>query len=123
MTGDGKTHSRGDALLQALDLFVLKLEDQAAFGADQVVVVLAGYFVSGLSIAKLAFVRQSRFDEELESAIDRGVADLAIALSNPGKQLLDGYVIFRSQKLIDNGVALLGGVKALGLEVITPPFL
>ena len=52
----------GDAILQALDLAVLELEDEAAAGADEVVVVVAGDLVARLAVAELARVRSSSIE-------------------------------------------------------------
>src|SRR5205807_4755098 len=40
MVGDGETVLRGDPVLKFLDTLVLELEDVAARGADQVIVVM-----------------------------------------------------------------------------------
>ena len=68
-----------DALLQALDLVVLELEDQAALGADQVIVVIADDLEPRLAVPELALDRQPALDQELERPVDGGVADLGLA--------------------------------------------
>ena len=52
--------ARRDALLQALDLVVLELEDEAALHADQVIVVIADHLVARLAVAELALDREAR---------------------------------------------------------------
>ena len=47
-------------LLQALDLVVLELEDEAALHADQVIVVIADDLVARLAVAELALDREAR---------------------------------------------------------------
>src|SRR5687767_4703042 len=79
----------GDPVLQALDLVILELEDQAAAGTDEVIVVLAGDLVARLPVAELALVREAAVDQELERAIDGGVADPLVALAHPAEQLVD----------------------------------
>ena len=49
-----------DPILQALDLVVLELEDEAALHADQVIVVIADDLVARLAVAELALDREAR---------------------------------------------------------------
>src|SRR5215475_8973277 len=106
----------GDLVLQALDLVVLELEDEAALHADQVIVVVADDLVARLAVAELALDGEPGIDQQLE----RGVADLGLALADLQQQLVDRDVIFRAQELLDDRLALRGHVEPAILDVGSP---
>ena len=112
-----------DAVLQLLDLVVLELEDEAAFDADQMIVVIADHLEARLAIAELALDREAAVDEELERAIDRRVADARLALADLVEQLVDRDVIARAEELLDDRLALRGRVEATVLDIGTPALL
>src|SRR3954462_9851748 len=92
----------GDAILQALDLVVLELEDEAALHADQVIVVVADDLVACLAIAELALDGEAAIDEQLEGPVDRGIADLGLALANLEEELVDRDVLMGAEELLDD---------------------
>jgi hypothetical protein len=109
-----------DALLQALDLVVLELEDEPALDADQVIVMIADDLVARLAVAELALDREPALDQELERAIDGGLADLGMALADLREQLVDRDVVARPEELLDDRLALGGGVEPV-LGDVGPP--
>src|SRR5262245_29368209 len=113
----------GDALLQALDLVVLELEDQAALHADQVIVVVADDLVARLAVAELALDGEAAVDQELERPVDRGVADLGLALAHLEEQLVDRDVLAGAKELLDDRLALRGDIEPAILDVRAPALL
>src|SRR5262245_5707376 len=113
----------GDLVLQALDLVVLELEDQAALHADQVIVVIADDLVARLAVAKLALDGEPGIDQQLERAVHRRVADLGLALADLEQQLVDRDVVARAQELLDDRLALRGDVEPAILDVGAPALL
>ena len=84
--------------------------------ADQVVVVLAvgaRDFVAGLAVFEVPLRRQVRVGQQLDGAVDGGVADALVVKANPIEQPLDRDVIGTAQKLVDDEVALVGRLEAL----------
>src|SRR4029079_14944141 len=61
-----------DLVLQALDLIILELEDEAALHADQVIVVVADDLVARLAVAELSLDGEPRVDQQLERAVHGG---------------------------------------------------
>src|SRR5688572_9634540 len=96
----------GDLVLQALDVVVLELEDEAALHADEMIVVIADDFVARLAVAELRLDREAGIDEELERTVHRRVADLGVALADLAEELVDRDVIARAQKLLDDRFTL-----------------
>src|SRR5215470_14211764 len=71
----------GDFLLQAFDLAVFELHDLAASGTNQVVVVPLVRDVVILSLgAEMAGLGQTRIAKQIEGTVDRGQAQMGIAL-------------------------------------------
>ena len=115
--------ARRDSLLQALDLVILELEDQAALHADQVIVVIADDFVARLPVAELTLDRKAAIDEELQRSIDRRVADLRLTLADLAEQLVDRDVLTRAEELLDDRLALRRRVETTVRDVCTPAIL
>src|SRR5690606_30947210 len=111
----------GEDLLQPLDAVVVKLDDLAAVVADQMIVVIVGALVrelvAGLSVAEVALGGDAALREELEGAVDGGVADLRLLLTHAGEELLDRDVLWRlagalEERLRDDA-ALVGRAEPL----------
>ena len=116
------TESGGDLLLEALDLIVFELEDQAALDADEVIVMmLVGDLPARLTIAELTGGGDATIGEELEGTVDRGVADVAGLLANAGEEIVDRDVAVTTEELIDDQLALLRGLEALTPQIHRPP--
>src|SRR5690606_11938755 len=90
-----------DLILKPLDLVVGELEHVIALDADQVVVVLgvAGGLVDRLALAEATLGREPALGQQLEGAVDGGVADPRVLLTGEGEQLLDREVAFGREKL------------------------
>ena len=119
VTLDAKAVLVGDGFLQRLDLRVLKLNDGAAVGTDQVVVMLfAGTrLVAGLTVAEVTRFGDAALGKEFEGAMDRGVADPRVKRAQAQVEFLGGEVGPGPQKLIKDDFALAGGLQPLGGEV------
>ena len=63
---------RGDLVLLVFDLFAVELYQPAAFGADQMVVVLVvvKVLVTRVGVAQTLLARQPAFGQEFESAVN-----------------------------------------------------
>ena len=87
-----------------LDAIVLVLDDLAAVGADQVVVVVAvdRAFITGMTVAELLRVGDPELGEKLHRAVDRGGADLGVGAAHGGQQLIDVQVPTASEKNRDD---------------------
>jgi exodeoxyribonuclease VII small subunit len=113
----------GDAILEALDVVVLELEDETAFDADEMVVVIADDLEARLAIAELALDREAAVDEQLERSVDGRVTDARVTLADFGEELVDRDVIARAEKLLDDRFALRRRVESTVLDVRPPPLL
>src|SRR5262245_1690935 len=114
---------KGDLVLQALDLVVLELEDEAALHADQVIVMVADDLVASRAVAELALDGEPGIDQQLERAVHGGVADLGLTLAHLEQQLIDRDVVARAQELLDDRLALRGDVETAILDVGSPALL
>ena len=114
---------RGDLVLQALDLVVFELEDQAALHADQVIVVFSDDLVARLAVAELALDGDAAVHEQLERAVHGGVADARVALADLREELVDRDVLARAQEQLDDRLALGGDVEAAVLDILPPALL
>ena len=126
VTSDEKAVPRRDLFLQSFDGLVLELDDGAAGGADQVVVVFAGQyvFVSGLTVMKQDLPGQSRLGKKLQSAIDRGVTYAGMAGLYLQVQLFNAYVLMGREEDVEDDITLAGGAQSLGHgELVKRPFL
>src|SRR5262245_29533310 len=67
-----KVMLRGDLVLLVFDLFAVELYQPAAFGADQMVVVLVvvEMFVTRVSVAQTLLARQPAFGQEFERSVN-----------------------------------------------------
>src|SRR6185295_4436584 len=109
-------------VLQHLDLVVLELDDEAAALADQVVVVGAplGDLVKRLPRPKMVCLRDARFLEQLDRAVDRRQPDPRVLETRRRQQILQRHVAGRAQERIDDSFALMRRLEALALQVRPP---
>jgi len=103
-----------DFVLQVLDARFLKLDDVAAFDANQVIVVrgVIGKFVASKSIAEAALVGNPTFREELECPVDSCIPDARVARPNLSQKLFDADVAFRAKERLDDKPSLIGRAQA-----------
>src|SRR5690348_6549118 len=87
----------GDPILEALDVVVLELEDETAFDADEMVVVITDDLEARLAVAELPLDGEAAVDEELERSVDRRVAHARVALADFGEELVDRDVVARAE--------------------------
>src|SRR5574341_655721 len=74
---DRKAVSGGDFLLQALDVAVFELDDLAAVGADEMVMVTLVRDVIVLRLGpEVARLREACVTEQIHGPVDRGQADM-----------------------------------------------
>lgn len=120
MGGDDEVVGRGHIVLQLLDGLVLELDDGAAPGTDQVVVVLTfGHvLVAGLTVAELHLPGDARFREQLEGAVDRGVTNVRVLCPELEVQLLDAQVAVGGEEGIKNDIPLAGRLEPVLGDVI-----
>ncbi len=101
-------------------ILVIELDDLATIHADEVIVVgvLAMDRVIALAaVAEVFFHGEALFDEEFERAVDRGIADALLALLDLGVELVSGDVFIELEEAFGDGVALLGRLQRLVLEL------
>lgn len=108
-----------DFILQLLDLLVVKLDQCAAAGANQVVVM--GVFVVVLiqhaAVMEFELASQTTFFQELQSAIHRGEPDRRVLGFDDRVQIFAGNVTFGIQKHIKNQIALRCAFEPRTLEM------
>lgn len=93
-------------ILKSLDPVFDKLDDGATASADQVIVVEIADLVTRLAVSEMAGDSHTTGDQELDRAVDRGLADARVALPGDGEELLDRDVSARGEKGIDDDVPL-----------------
>src|SRR5271155_3237288 len=101
----------GHGLLDALHALVLKLDDAAAVLADEMVVMalLVDDLVAALPVVEVAFGDQLAFLEQLQRAVDCGVADVRVDLFDLGVKLLGADMAAQLKEYPRDIVALTGG--------------
>ena len=102
-----------------------ELDDSAALGADHVIVVLmfVVVFVVRAAVAKTNFAREARFGQELERAIDGGLADGRVLSLHQPVEVFDREMFFGTQKNIQNQVTLRRTLQPPLLDVFKKDFL
>src|SRR5712692_1893391 len=114
---DAKAVLARHQFLERLDSIVFELDDPAALGADQMVVMMAPErsLVARLAIAKVAGVSQSTFAQQLHRPIYRGHRDLGILLANLGPHILYRQVPPHGEEPLQDQRSLTGVLQtALG---------
>ncbi len=115
---DGKAITCGDLFLQAFDLTILELNNLAAAGADEVVVMtlMGDVVVLGLR-TEVAGLGQPGVAEEIQSTIDRGEAEVWVLLGELVVHRL-GRDVFLFQEGTQDQLALAGQLQLMFFEVL-----
>jgi hypothetical protein len=108
-------------LLQLFDFRVDDFEELPARRADKMIVmaVAVAVLVSGGPILKVYLTAQSAFREELERAVDRGIADARMFLPDRSPELVDGDVLLDAE---ENAQYLLAGFAVAQTFAFYEPF-
>ena len=107
-------------VLERLDFVVFELEHKATLGANQVIVMIGGNLVAGLSIAKVSSVGETSLYKQLECAVDRRIANLLVFTAHVFEQVIRAHVPFARQKLLDNCLPLLSCIETILLQIVLP---
>src|ERR1043165_465288 len=101
-----------------LEVGVVELDDRAAGGADEVVVVRVAFDVRVVIVVlgEVDAPDHARLHEELEGAVDGGAGDLDRLLLHLEQELVGLEVVVSGEDLADEGDALAGEAEALGAE-------
>ena len=114
-----------DAVLEALQLLARELDDLAAALADDVVVVLAlalDRLEARLAVVEVALGSEPDLLEQLERAVDGGVADAWVHLLDRRVELLDGEVPRGAEEHARDVVPLGGRFETpLAQRLLEPP--
>src|SRR2546425_5353551 len=114
-----------DAVLEALQLLARELDDLAAALADDVVVVLAlalDRLEARLAVVEVALGSEPDLLEQLERAVDGGVADAGVHLLDRRVELLDGEVPRGAEEHARDVVPLGGRFETpLAQRLLEPP--
>ena len=108
-----------DFLLELADLLGKELDRTATVGADHVVVTAAVVLVlvAGDAVVEGDFAGQATLGEELQSAVDGGVADARVFFLYKAMKLIGGKMVAGFKKRAQNGVALGGLLQADAFEM------
>lgn len=81
MTSNHETMQCCNLILQFLYRFIFELDNTVAAGTYKMVVVFAGQnmFIAGLTVMQEYLARQTGFNKQLESAVNRCVTNTGIA--------------------------------------------
>ena len=107
-------------------MLVFELDDFIAVNADEMVVV--GVFVivgvvDFMVATKVQLFEDSTFDEELQSAVDRGAGDGGVDIFGQEEEFFGGVMIGGAEGGDDDGVALGGFAEAFGEDKGVEPSL
>src|SRR3982750_786137 len=80
-------------------------------------------FVVRASIAESHFARETCFRQQLQRAIDSGVADARILIVDEPVKIVARKMFFSSQKHLEDQVSLRGALQSLVLDVLEEDFL
>jgi len=95
----------------------INIEDDSAGGAMDMIMALGPAIVATGLIRKGEFLDQAMFDEEMERAVDRAVADLGITLTDALEDFGGGQVFIGGLHDVEDKRTLGGGAEALTGEV------
>jgi len=109
-----------DVLLEFLDFVGEELDRAATVGADHVVMAAAVVLVlvARDAIVESDFAGKVALSEELQGAVDGGVADPRVFLLDQAVELVGGEVLAGFEEGLEDGVALGGVLQADALEVL-----
>ena len=108
-----------DLLLEVADFRGEEFDRTAAIGAHHVVMAAAIVLVlvAGNAVMKSNFAGQAALRQELQGAVDGGVADMSVFFLNEAMKLVGGEVVAGLKKCPQDGVPLRGLFQAHSLEV------
>ena len=109
-----------DFLFQLIDLVGKKFHRASALGAHHVVMAapVVLMLVAGDAIVKGDFAGQSAFREQLQRAVDRGIADARIFFLHQPVQFVGRKMVAGFQKRAQNCIALCRLLQAHSLEML-----
>ena len=109
-----------DFLFELIDFTGKEFHGTAALGADHVVMAAAIVLVlvAGDTVVEGDFAGQAALREQLESAVNSGVADASVFLLHQAVQLVGGKVIAGFEKGAEDSIALRGLFEADTLEML-----
>src|SRR6266581_8848117 len=112
---DEESVAVGHLSLEFFDCLVLELDDAPTAGADQMVVVLpfGHVLIPGLAVAEMDLIGDPRLGEQLQCAVDRGVADARVLGPQLQVELLDAHVALGGEEHIKDDVPLAGLLQPL----------
>lgn len=115
---DGEAVLGGDFFLQALNLAIFELDDLAAAGANQVIVVplMRDVVVLGLG-TEMAGLGQAGIAKQIERAVDRGQAEMGVALR---QLVVHGFRrnMLLTKKDVEDQFALTGELQLMFGQVV-----
>ena len=125
MLGYLKAMLCGHRILKSFQLRREELYDSPTLRADHVIVVLmlVIVFVVGDAIAKANFARESRFGQKFQRAVNGGLTNGRVFLSDKAVKVFAGKMLLRAQKQIKNQVALSRALESLLLDMGEKNFL
>src|SRR5579875_61031 len=104
----------GDHLLNLFQALVCEFDDAAAVFADEMVMMaLVDDFIAPLAVIKMALGYQFAFLEQLQGAVDGGVAEMGIDLLDLGIKLLGADVAAQFEEHTRDIVTLRRGFKPM----------
>ena len=111
--------------LKLFDLLVFELDDEAAFGADEVIVmfVLVCDLVARDSISEMTLIGEAGIFEKLQRSVHRCVAHLRFNFPNQGEEILDAEMRIRVEEDIRHGPPLRGRSETVLVHVGIEPLL
>jgi len=109
-----------DFVLQQFNLLVVKLDQGAAFGADQVVVmsVFVLVLIEHSAIMKFEFASKAALLQELERTVHGRKPNRGIFCLNYRVEVLAGNMTFGFQKHVEYQIALAGSLKSCAFQVL-----
>lgn len=104
-----------NGVLEVFDFFVVKLDHLAAFGTDNMVVMLTWLedFEHRPSVIKLLLLDEVRILEQVEGSVDGGKADVMSSTLDLFVQLLSADVVVHAKEYLNDAFALLGLLELL----------
>jgi len=108
-----------DFLLELADFLGKELNGAAAIGADHVVVAAAVVLVlvAGDAVVEGDFAGQAAFRQQLQRAVDGGVANAGILFLHQAVEFVGGEMVASFEEGMENGVALRRLFEANVLQV------
>ena len=108
-----------DLLLELTNFLGKEFDGAAAIGADHVVVAatVVLVLVAGNAVVEGDFAGQAALRQQLQRAVDGGVADAGVFFLHQTMEFVGGEMVAGFQEGMQNGVALRRLLQANGLQV------